>query len=68
MCSSKLIGVFWVCSSIVLSLFLVLECDRDLEDLESLGLEGGLKEDVYLVKLLSLEYERDLYLGRESRL
>ena len=68
MCSSKLIGVFWVCRCIVLSLFVVLECDRDLEDLESLGLEGGLKEDVYLVKLLSLEYERDLYLGRESRL
>ena len=44
---------------IVLGLFLVLECDRDLEDLESLGREDCLKEDVYLVKLfLSLEYER----------
>ena len=43
-------------------LFLVFECERDLDNLESLGLEGGLKEDVYRVKLVFLEYERDLYL------
>ena len=63
MCTSKKIGSLWVCGCIVLSLFLVIECERDLEDLEPLSCEGGLKEDVYLVKLLlSLEYERDLYL------
>ena len=32
-----------------------LECERDLENPESLGLEGGLYEFVYFVNLLSLE-------------
>ena len=63
MCTSKLIGSFWVCACIVLGLFFAFECERDLENLESLGREGGLKEDVYFGNLLlSLEYERDLYL------
>ena len=63
MCTSKLMGSFWCCGCIVLGFFLVLESERDLEYLESLGGEGGLYEDVYLVKLLlSLEYERDVYL------
>ena len=53
----------WGC--IVLILFLVLEFERDLEYLESLGLEGSLYEFVYFEKLCSLEKERDLYLGRE---
>ena len=55
----------WSCVCIILILFLELECERHLENLESLSLEGGLYEFVYLVKLVSLEYERDLYLGRE---
>ena len=62
MCTSKLIGSFWDCGWIVFSLYLVLEFERDLEKVESLVLKGGLKEDVYRVKLLSLEKERVLYL------
>ena len=63
MCTSKLIGSFWCCGCIVLSLFLVLECERHLEYLKSFGCESGLYGDLYLVNLLlSLKYEGDLYL------
>ena len=44
MCTSKLIGSFWACGCIVSSLFLVFECESDLEYLESRGREGGLKK------------------------
>ena len=39
----------------MLILFLELECERDLENLDSLGLEGGLYEFVYFVNLMSLD-------------
>ena len=61
MCTSNFIGSDWSCGCIILNLFLGLECERDLENLESLGLEGGMYEIGYFVKLLSLEKERDLY-------
>ena len=57
--------VNWIILSLWLDCIKLLSCnvcERDLENLESLGLEGGRKEDVYHVKLLSLEYERYLYL------
>ena len=65
MCTSNFIGSAWSCCYIILILFLEFKCERDLENLESLGLEGGLYDIIYFVKLLSLELERDLYLGRE---
>ena len=43
----------WTCTASIL--FLVLECERDLQCLESLGLEGGLQEEVYFGIVLSLE-------------
>ena len=49
-------------------LFCVLECDLDLNGLESLGLEGGLSDEVFCGNDLSPKYKRDLYLGRESHL
>ena len=55
MCTSNFIGSDWSCGCIVLIFFLELECEQDLENLKSVGLEGGLYEFVYLVKLLSLE-------------
>ena len=55
MCTSNFIGSVWPCCCIILILFLEFECERDLENLESLGLEGGLYEFVYFVNLLSLE-------------
>ena len=58
-------GSDWSCGCIILISFLDLECERDLENLESLGLEGGLYEFVSVVKILCLKKERDLYLGRE---
>ena len=46
---------------------LVFECEHDLENRESRALEGGIQDDVYLVKLLlSFEYERDIYIDDES--
>ena len=45
------------------SLFLVFECDQDLEYLESLGLEGCLNEEVYLQNAVSrIGAGRSLYL------
>ena len=35
------------------SLFLVFECDQDLDYLESLGLEGCLNEEVYIEYVVS---------------
>ena len=52
----------------VLILFSVSELDLDLQGLDSCGLEGSLYHEVYCGNGLSLEYECDLYLGRESRL
>ena len=52
----------------VLVLFFVSELDLDLKGLDSRGWEGSLYDEVYCGNCLSLEYERDLNLGRESRL
>ena len=49
MCTSNFIESDWSCGCIILNLFLELECERDLENLDSLGLEGGLYEFVYFV-------------------
>ena len=51
----------------IILFFFVTECDLDLKGLESHSREGGLYEEVFCGSDLSLEYERDLYLGRESR-
>ena len=53
MCTSKLMGSTDVCACSVLIFFRMLECEGDLKFLESLGLEGGLKEDAHLGKFLS---------------
>ena len=52
----------------LLTLLFVSELDLDLKRLDSRGCEGGLYDEVYCGNCVSLEYERDLYLGRESRL
>ena len=48
MCTSKLKGSFDVRACAVLILTAVLECERDLEYLESLGLGGRLKKKAFL--------------------
>ena len=47
MCTSKFIWSLENSVWIVFTVFIVLECDRDLECLQSLGLKGGPKEEVY---------------------
>ena len=51
MWTSKFFGSDGSCDCTILSLFLELECERDLENLESLGLE----EFIYFEKLISRE-------------
>ena len=68
MWTSKLIGEFDFSGWMVFVFFLVSDCDLDLKSLGSLGLEGGRCAEVYCGNCLSLEYERDLYRERESRL
>ena len=52
----------------VLILFFVSELDLELKGLDSRGWEVGLFDEVFCGNCRSLEYERDLFLGRESRL
>ena len=52
----------------VLSLFFLSELDLDLKGLDSRAWKGGLFDEVYCGNCLSLEYERDLYVGRDTSL
>ena len=52
----------------VLILFFLSELDLDLKGLDSRAWKGGLYDEVYCGISLYLEFERDLYLGLDSRL